>query len=190
MTLHGGIITKRPLCYTTDGRLVVAPCGNEIRVYGAKSGEHIATLRGHSAEVTAVAQDPSNSKLVGVISISSWGSSSKGQPADRGCVVRSRSRILYSGQTTFTVWRFKAAADMLVLHPAIGAAVALEQLIRWHPQAVGHARRLCRAHLARWGASGVHGKGRLQTAGCRLLAMVSAKSLTGSLTSTSSITGL
>lgn len=99
MTLHGGIITKRPLCYTTDGRLVVAPCGNEIRVYSAKSGEHIANLRGHAAEVTAVAQDPSNSKLVGVISISSWGSSSSGQPADRGCVVRLRSRILHSGWT-------------------------------------------------------------------------------------------
>lgn len=64
MTLQGGIITSRPLCYTTDGRLIAAPCGNEIRVYSAKSGEHVATLRGHTAEVTAVAQEPSNSKLV------------------------------------------------------------------------------------------------------------------------------
>lgn len=65
MALHGGIITKRPLCYTADGRLLLAPCGNDIRVYSSKSGEHIATLRGHEAEVTSVAQmDSGSSKLV------------------------------------------------------------------------------------------------------------------------------
>jgi hypothetical protein len=61
--LQGGIITRRPLCYTADGRLVIAPCGSELRVFSARSGEHIATLRGHTAEVTAAVQDPS-SKLV------------------------------------------------------------------------------------------------------------------------------
>ena len=66
MTLHGGIITRRPLCYTADGKLIVAPCGNDIRVYSAQSGEHVASLRGHSAEVTATVQDPNNSQLVGV----------------------------------------------------------------------------------------------------------------------------
>jgi NET1-associated nuclear protein 1 (U3 small nucleolar RNA-associated protein 17) len=65
MALHGGIITKRPLCYTADGRLLLAPCGNDIRVYSSKSGEHIATLKGHEAEVTSVVQmDSSSSKLV------------------------------------------------------------------------------------------------------------------------------
>eukprot|EP00878_Enallax_costatus_P013093 GHUV01013681.1.p1 GENE.GHUV01013681.1~~GHUV01013681.1.p1 ORF type:complete len:298 (+),score=25.60 GHUV01013681.1:581-1474(+) len=64
MSLHGGLITKRPLCYTTDGRLLLTPCGNAIRVYSARSGDHIATLRGHEAEVTAVVQDPGNDKVV------------------------------------------------------------------------------------------------------------------------------
>jgi NET1-associated nuclear protein 1 (U3 small nucleolar RNA-associated protein 17) len=65
MALHGGIITKRPLCYTADGRLLLAPCGNDIRVYSSKSGEHIATLKGHEAEVTSVVQmDSSSSRLV------------------------------------------------------------------------------------------------------------------------------
>eukprot|EP00882_Tetradesmus_deserticola_P029930 GHRQ01033565.1.p1 GENE.GHRQ01033565.1~~GHRQ01033565.1.p1 ORF type:complete len:116 (-),score=18.67 GHRQ01033565.1:269-616(-) len=65
MALHGGIITKRPLCYTADGRLLLAPCGSDIRVYSSKSGEHIATLRGHEAEVTSVVQmDSGSSKLV------------------------------------------------------------------------------------------------------------------------------
>jgi hypothetical protein len=67
MALQGGIITRRPLCYSSDGRLLIAPCGSDIRVYSAKSGEHIATLRGHTAEVTAVAQDPASSKLVSFV---------------------------------------------------------------------------------------------------------------------------
>lgn len=64
MSLHGGLITKHPLCYTKDGRLLLAPCGIDIRIYSARSGDHIATLRGHDAEVTSVVQDTSSDKLV------------------------------------------------------------------------------------------------------------------------------
>lgn len=64
MLLHGGLITKRALCYTKDGRLLLAPCGRDVRVYSARSGDHIATLKGHDAEVTSVVQDTSSDKLV------------------------------------------------------------------------------------------------------------------------------
>lgn len=64
MTLYGGLITKRALCYTIDGKLLLAPCGNDIRIYSAASGDNLTTLKGHGAEVTAVVQDPSSDKVV------------------------------------------------------------------------------------------------------------------------------
>jgi hypothetical protein len=58
MALRGGLITRRQLCWTPDGRVFFAPCGRDVRVYSAQSGEHIGTLTGHTASVTAVALDP------------------------------------------------------------------------------------------------------------------------------------
>ena len=62
MALRGGLITSRPLCYAADGRHFYAPCGSDVRVYSARSGDHVATLRGHADAVTAVAVDPSNAR--------------------------------------------------------------------------------------------------------------------------------
>ena len=60
MSLKGGIITRRPLCYTPDGKAFFAPCGRDVRIYSAASGEHVGTLVGHAAAVTAVALDPAS----------------------------------------------------------------------------------------------------------------------------------
>lgn len=60
MSLRGGIITRRPLCFTGDGKVFFAPCGKDVRVYSAASGEHIGTLLGHTGTVTAVALDPAS----------------------------------------------------------------------------------------------------------------------------------
>lgn len=64
MSLRGGVITRRPLCLTDDGKLFFAPCGKDVRVYSAISGEHVGTLFGHTATATAVALDPANSGQV------------------------------------------------------------------------------------------------------------------------------
>jgi WD40 repeat protein len=62
--LRGGLITRRPLALSQDAKHFFAPCGNDIRVYSTVSGDHVATLRGHGAEVTAVTLDPSSVKQV------------------------------------------------------------------------------------------------------------------------------
>ncbi|KAF8061314.1 ycf24 [Scenedesmus sp. PABB004] len=62
MPLAGGLVTRRPLCFSSDGRLLLAPCGADIRVYSARSGDQLATLRGHAAEVTAVVQEPGGAR--------------------------------------------------------------------------------------------------------------------------------
>ena len=62
--LKGGLITRRPLCLSHDGKHFFAPCGNDVRVYSTVSGDHVASLRGHTAEVTAVSLDPSSSSQV------------------------------------------------------------------------------------------------------------------------------
>lgn len=64
MALKGGIITRRALCFTPDGKVFFAPCGRDVRVYSALSGEQINTLVGHTAKVTAVSLDPSSSTQV------------------------------------------------------------------------------------------------------------------------------
>jgi hypothetical protein len=60
MSLKGGILTRRPLCYTPDGKAFFAACGRDVRVYSAASGEHVGTLVGHTAPATAVALDPAS----------------------------------------------------------------------------------------------------------------------------------
>ncbi|KAI8464049.1 MAG: WD40-repeat-containing domain protein, partial [Monoraphidium minutum] len=60
MALKGGVITRRPLCLSPDGQLFFAPCDKDVRIYSALSGEHVGTLVGHTATVTAVAPDPAN----------------------------------------------------------------------------------------------------------------------------------
>jgi hypothetical protein len=63
MALKGGIITRRPLAWA-GSQAFFAPCGNEVRVYNSASGEHIHSLTGHTATVTAVALDPGSSTQV------------------------------------------------------------------------------------------------------------------------------
>jgi NET1-associated nuclear protein 1 (U3 small nucleolar RNA-associated protein 17) len=58
-TLKGGFLTRRPACFSPDGRLIYVPVSTDIRVYSALSGEHVGTLRGHKGDVTAVVLDPS-----------------------------------------------------------------------------------------------------------------------------------
>lgn len=64
MAFQGGIITRRPLCLTVDGKFFFAPCGKDVRVYSAVSAEQVGTLIGHTATATAVALDPTNSSQV------------------------------------------------------------------------------------------------------------------------------
>ncbi len=58
--LKGGLITARPLCLAHDAQCFFAPCSTDVRVYSTASGDHVATLRGHTAAVTGVALDPSS----------------------------------------------------------------------------------------------------------------------------------
>jgi WD40 repeat protein len=65
MSLQGGIITRRPLCLSSDGRLLLAACGAEVRVYSARTGDHISSLRGHFAEVTSIVEQPGSGSSSG-----------------------------------------------------------------------------------------------------------------------------
>ena len=58
----GGLITRRPLAYSVDGKYIITPCDNELRVYSAITGEHLSTLVGHGGEVTCAVLDPRNSQ--------------------------------------------------------------------------------------------------------------------------------
>lgn len=62
--IRGGSISQRPLTFSDDGKLLLAPCGNSVRVHSTVTGELIATLQGHTADVTCVALDPHNGKQV------------------------------------------------------------------------------------------------------------------------------
>lgn len=62
--VRGGLLTKRPLLLAEDGEVFLCVCDNDIRVYSARTGLLLSTLRGHTAEVTALAQHPLNSRQV------------------------------------------------------------------------------------------------------------------------------
>lgn len=54
MIAGGGQLTRRPSCYSADGRLLLVPCANAVRLYACDTGELVGRLAGHTAEVTAV----------------------------------------------------------------------------------------------------------------------------------------
>lgn len=62
--LHGGQISRRQTIFSADGKLLCAPCGNNIRLYGASTSECVGTLEGHTDEVTCLALNPKDSSQV------------------------------------------------------------------------------------------------------------------------------
>jgi WD40 repeat protein len=62
--VRGGLLTKRPLLLAEDGEVFLCVCDNDIRVYSARTGLLLSTMRGHTAEVTALAHHPLNSRQV------------------------------------------------------------------------------------------------------------------------------
>jgi hypothetical protein len=64
MALRGGYLTRHPVVLAQNGKLCLAPCGNDVRVYATRSGELVLTLRGHSKKVTAIAENPSSKQQV------------------------------------------------------------------------------------------------------------------------------
>lgn len=56
----GGILARRQGTATSDGRFVLCPCGHQVHIYSALTGERVGSLVGHTGEVTCVLQDPEN----------------------------------------------------------------------------------------------------------------------------------
>lgn len=60
----GGLISKRPLAYSDDGKLLLAPCGRAVKIFSAVTGEQVGTLDGHTADVTCAVLNPRDKKQV------------------------------------------------------------------------------------------------------------------------------
>lgn len=64
MSFGGGFITRRPLAYSQDGKYILTPSDDELRIYSALTGELVSSLHGHGAEVTCAVLDPRNAHQV------------------------------------------------------------------------------------------------------------------------------
>jgi NET1-associated nuclear protein 1 (U3 small nucleolar RNA-associated protein 17) len=104
-SLKGGFLTRRPACFSPDGRLIYVPVSTDIRVYSALSGEHVGTLRGHQGEVTAVVLDPSAAAV---------GAPATGAPT---APTRTTTTRLYSASADGTLRHWDAATgECLAVH--------------------------------------------------------------------------
>jgi NET1-associated nuclear protein 1 (U3 small nucleolar RNA-associated protein 17) len=56
----GGNITKFPLTYSLDAKILFSCCSNVVKMFGALSCEHVGVLKGHTATVVGVCPNPSN----------------------------------------------------------------------------------------------------------------------------------
>ena len=59
MATCGGPLSEWPGVVTADGRAFLAPAARHVHMYSSATGALLATLRGHTANVTAIALNPS-----------------------------------------------------------------------------------------------------------------------------------
>lgn len=55
---------RRHSVWSDDGKLLLAPCGREVHLFAAATGERVGTLEGHAGDVTCVVLDPQDTSRV------------------------------------------------------------------------------------------------------------------------------
>ena len=66
MIVGGGCLSRRPSAFSSDGKLLLVPCGRVVRVFSVLTSEQVSALEGHTDEITCVCLNPSNSAQVRV----------------------------------------------------------------------------------------------------------------------------
>ncbi len=54
----GGILSRRTGTLSSDGKLLFCPCGKQLHIHSAVTGERVGSISGHAAEVTGVLLNP------------------------------------------------------------------------------------------------------------------------------------
>jgi WD40 repeat protein len=65
--LAGGTLNTVTAVACSDGSEIYVASSDQVRVYSSLTGDRIAQLTGHAAEVTAIALDPDDEQQVGRI---------------------------------------------------------------------------------------------------------------------------
>lgn len=83
----GGSISRRQLMFSDDGKLLILACGSALRLYSTATGEPVASLAGHTADITCVTSDPKSPKQVHRFAERRCGRQRSGHRAEspRGC---------------------------------------------------------------------------------------------------------